>query len=346
MSFQALSISVPGSIMITGEHAVVYGHPAIVCAVEQRVTVHFTPRSDRFVHVNSEICAPQIMSIDEAEAVGPLKYVFGAIALYRDQLETGFDIVITSHINPTLGLGSSAAVTIAILAGLMAYSSNFPLSQIPNGDHLLSKIDQGTLHNQALRLVRSVQGRGSGADLAASLHGGMIAYQLPSAMLSGSEYDIKTQARIEKLPSPPQMSLCYCGYKTPTGEVLAKIADKMRGNEAAFQKLYSEMGRVASSTIEAVKNKDWQQFFSNINDYQELMIALGVSDTTLDKLITQARSFKNVHCAKISGSGLGDCILAFGDTPDHHMSVKLAQHGLHYKILTECGRKGRDKENV
>ena len=46
--------SAPGSIMITGEHAVVYGHKAIVAAVEQRISVTLTPRQDDQVRITSE----------------------------------------------------------------------------------------------------------------------------------------------------------------------------------------------------------------------------------------------------------------------------------------------------
>ena len=41
-----ISTSAPGSLMISGEHAVVYGHPAIVCAIDARVHITLTPADD------------------------------------------------------------------------------------------------------------------------------------------------------------------------------------------------------------------------------------------------------------------------------------------------------------
>ncbi len=58
------------------------------------------------------------------------------------------------------------------------------------------------------------------------------------------------------------------------------------------------------------------------------MVELGVSDPTLDDLITRARGSEGVRAAKISGSGLGDCIVAFGPATDHHMAAHLATQGL------------------
>ena len=328
MTLASLKVSAPGSIMITGEHAVVYGHPAIVCAVEQRLTVSFKARTDRLVNVQSDICDPITMSIEDATATGPLRYVFGAIALYRDHLSYGFDITIASDINPTLGLGSSAAVTIAMLGGLHFLTAHQQDASLPVSE--LSKI-----HRQALGLVRSVQGRGSGADLAASLFGGMVAYQLPQALLSGSDLSPHSCARIDKLPDPPEMSLCYCGYKTPTGEVLKRIAERMVGKEAAFEALYGRMGAISAQTIDAVKKGDWTTFSHSINLYQDLMVELGVSDPALDDLIARARGSDHVSAAKISGSGLGDCIVAFGSPPEHHMAAILAPQGLRIDQSTE-----------
>ncbi len=155
-----------------------------------------------------------------------------------------------------------------------------------------------------------------------------MAYQLPQELLSGSDLSTQSHAQIEKLPDPPEMSLCYCGYKTPTGDVLARIAERMVGKEAAFDALYSRMGAVSAQTINAVKKGDWTAFFHSINLYQDLMVELGVSDPTLDDLITRARGSEGARAAKISGSGLGDCIVAFGPATDHHMAAHLATQGL------------------
>lgn len=292
--------SAPGSIMITGEHAVVYGHRSIVAAVEQRITVALTPRPDRFVTIRSSIAPSFETSLDDLAEGGDYKFVLAAIGLHQREFETGFDLSISSEIDPTLGLGSSSAVTVACLGAIL---------------QLLGK-SSDDLHAQALSIVRSIQGRGSGADLAAACYGGMIAYRaLPSVEHA-------------PLPSPPQLSLKYAGYKTPTSEVLQMIAARMEGDEAAFDSLYAEMGAEADQAIAAAQNKDWPAFASSLMRYQTLMARLGVSDDVLDQIIADAIEDEGVMAAKISGSGLGDCVAALGACPDGFTLAPIAQLGL------------------
>ena len=177
--------------------------------------------------------------------------------------------------------------------------------------------------------MRHLQGRGSGADLAASLFGGMIAYQLPHAMLLGTP-STGDHADIYPLGTPPTMGLSYCGYKTPTGDVLAKIATDRVGRETEFDALYDQMGKNAKCCIEFAKLNDWPNMGRLMNDYQELMKTLGVSDTKLDQIVKQAKHHHGIWAAKISGSGLGDCVLSFGDVPDGFTPVNFADTGLRF----------------
>lgn len=294
--------SAPGSIMITGEHAVVYGHKAIVAAIEQRISVTLSPRQDDQVRITSEIADPLETSLSDLATAGPYKFVLAAVATLRAELPGGFDLSITSQIDPTLGLGSSAAVTVASLGALLTFCD----------------MDTGApeVHAKAHQIILDIQGRGSGADLAASAMGGMIAYAAPP------------QVQMDRLPAPPELSLCYCGYKTPTAVVLEKIATDMEGREAAYDTLYAEMGEIADATIKAAQSEDWAAFADLLNAYQTKMEQLGVCDDTLAGIIMKAQKSDGLFAAKISGSGLGDCILAVGRPPAGFEPVKLAEKGL------------------
>lgn len=185
---KTLTASAPGSIMITGEHAVVYGAPAIVCAIEQRIRIRVSTRADREIHIESALAAHHT---DLATLADHPQLRFLIAALRQNPPASGLDITIDSDIDPTLGLGSSAAVTAAITALLYRLRGQNP--------------DLLALHRAAYRTILTVQQRGSGADLAASLAGGIIAYQ-------NRPFTV-----ITPLPAPPSgLSLRYAGYKTPT----------------------------------------------------------------------------------------------------------------------------------
>ena len=293
-----LTASAPGSIMITGEHAVVYGAPAIVCAIDQYIHVRIRSRADREIHIKSALGEHHT---DLATLADHPALRFVIAALRQTPPASGLDIAIRSEIDPTLGLGTSAAVTAALTLLLYRLRGQNP--------------DLLTLHRAAYRTILSVQQRGSGADLAASLAGGIIAYQN------------RPFTRIEQLPTPPAgLSLRYAGYKTPTAEVLARIATWAASDPAYSRDLYARMGASSARSIAAAESGDWADFYAALNAYQELLQALGVCDETQSAHLAAARP--QAHAAKISGSGLGDCILALAARPPaEHQPVTIAAAG-------------------
>lgn len=89
------------------------------------------------------------------------------------------------------------------------------------------------------------------------------------------------------------------------------------------------MGVSADNAIAAAKAQDWQTFAQALNHYQHHLDALGVSDATLHQLLAQARTHADCQAVKISGSGLGDCIVALGNTPPPaHIPVTIANTGV------------------
>lgn len=301
MTPPSITASAPGSIMISGEHAVVYGKPAIVAAIEGRIYVTISPRTDNKISIDSALGDYE----SDAHPLTPqpkLRFVLAAISRFPER--QGMHLDIESHIDATLGLGTSAAVTIATLGGLCAFYQR--------------KIDNYALHQTALDIVQSIQQRGSGADLAASLWGGMIAYRRAA------------QTSVTPLPAPlERMALANCGYKTPTAEVLAMIAEKMTQSPARYAAIYREMGEVTTCSIAYAQKKQWSDFYQSLEDYQVLMTDLGVCDEKLQAMLDAAHRYPDTRASKISGSGLGDCIVTFATTlPPEHTAAPLATQGL------------------
>ncbi|MEL6915371.1 MAG: mevalonate kinase [Pseudomonadota bacterium] len=276
--------------MITGEHAVVHGYPALVAAVAMRATVEVTRLQGRHVEISSAVGSLST-TLDRLSIEGPLRFLIAAIKALEPP--HGLRIAVTSAIDPTLGLGSSAAVTVACLGAL---------------DRLIGR--GIAVHPTALRIVREVQGRGSGADLAASFEGGMITYAL--------------DASPERMPLPPTLSLKYVGYKTPTQDVLAGV--EAAWTDRDVEPLYARMGDASKAAILASRARDWSTVAAALDLYQGLMAELGVSNPDLDRLVCEGR--KEAMAAKISGSGLGDCVLAFGGVPKGWERAKVDPRGL------------------
>ena len=87
MSF--IKVSAPGSLMLTGEHAVLHGSPAAACAVDKRIYLTLKPRTDREVHIESPL-GNLDTTLDSLPAESQFKFIIEAIR--QNKLNLGVDI--------------------------------------------------------------------------------------------------------------------------------------------------------------------------------------------------------------------------------------------------------------
>ena len=111
--------------MLMGEHAVLRGQPAIVCAISKRMKIELTPRDDKAVLLHSALGEHET-TLDELAPSDSFRFVLGAIRTCRADLKQGFELDIKSEMSHQMGLGSSAAVTVATLAALAGAKGKEP----------------------------------------------------------------------------------------------------------------------------------------------------------------------------------------------------------------------------
>ncbi|MEE9303775.1 MAG: hypothetical protein V3U84_08300, partial [Thiotrichaceae bacterium] len=154
-----------------------------------------------------------------------------------------------------------------------------------------------------LKAILQIQGSGSGTDLAISLAGGCVGFH-PNTQ------------KISLLPLSLPFTLVYVGYKTPTPEVLKQVRENWKSNPDGLKQLYRSMGDITQKAL-SIKQMNKQtnkleNLGSLMNQYQILMQKLGVSDKQTENLLVQLHSNADFFGVKISGSGLGDCLIALG----------------------------------
>ena len=281
-----IKVSAPGSLMLTGEHAVLHGSPAAACAVDKRIYLTLSPRNDRTVHIESPLGSLET-TLDSLPEESQFKFIIEAIKLVR--LNIGVDIKTESEFSSTVGLGSSAAVTVCTCMAL-----NTLKGIIPKRDELFC---------QCYNVVHGVQKTGSGCDLAASIYGGIIAMESKDGQYTPRKLDC---------PSLPEIDLYYCGYKMKTPEVIALVNKKAQAEPEKYEKLYQYMTQVAGATVTLLERGNFEMVGNLFGKYQILMEQLGVCDDTLKDMVTQLQNDSKVLGAKISGSGLGDCVISLG----------------------------------
>jgi mevalonate kinase len=310
-------VSAPGSAMLMGEHAVLHGYPAIVCALNSRLHAKLIPRTDNKICIHSDRFGKYIyhnLATDHYDNKQDLysakfQFIISAInyALQNYQNNNhktkGFDLHISSQFSATIGFGSSAAVTVATLGVIQLW--------------LQKKLDRTQIMQDGVNIIRKVQGRGSGADVAASTHGGIL------------QYNAQTISA-QKLANIPTIDLIYTGYKTPTVDVIEIVNKNFAHNKTTLKTIFNTIGSLTLKAITCIETENWIELGKLFDQHYQEQVKLGVSDTTIAKLILQTHQIKSVLGAKISGSGLGDCIVVLGDVANHidSLQVSIDKNGL------------------
>lgn len=277
--------SAPGSLMMLGEHAVLHGGQALVAAINYRMHVTLTPRQDSKVKFHSVMGNYESL-LSTLSVVAPFEFVLTTLKKYQTQFPSGFELTAQSEFSHQIGFASSAAVTVATLRAIHAW-----LNIAVTDDELIL---------EARNIVREVQGMGSGADVAASVLGGVVAFRAEPF-------------RAEKLGFDYPITVVYSGTKTKTAEVIRYVNDKFTENRSDYEKIMKGIAACAEAGILASRNHDHATLGSIMNQQQDLMRELKVNTPYLQTVIDAIQNDPNILGTKISGSGLGDCAIGLGE---------------------------------
>ncbi|WP_281647823.1 mevalonate kinase [Parendozoicomonas sp. Alg238-R29] len=274
-------VSAPGSTMLFGEHAVLHGEAAIACAMDARLSVKASLRHDRHVVIRSALGGFET-ELDDLDKSRTHRFILALLKRWQNRLPAGIELDIESDFSHTVGLGSSAALTVAVAAAFR-HLCGLPLKQ-------------RVLLDECLAVVQEVQGGGSGTDLVASIYGGIVHYRPDTRSVT-------------PLGDTLPVALHYCGYKTPTPDVIARVNSERMLTPALYDHLFRMMGECTQQAAGAIREGGLARLGRCMNVYHGLLDSLGVCDIALAGMVHQLRS-RGVLGAKISGSGLGDCVIS------------------------------------
>lgn len=297
-----VTASAPGKLMIVGEHAVLYGQPCIVTAVNARLRVTVRHSEER----QSRIDVPPYVNT---------RFVDAALARARERwrIHTPVDIQTASDFPPTYGFGSSAAVVVATLKALAVLWEKH--------------VDNTELFQMARDVVIKVQGVGSGFDVAAAIWGGTI-------------YFADNGSVIEPLNGLSlSMIIGYTGEKADTTQLVSEVASKRAQYPERVDRIMQAIGQYVDQGKKSLVEGEWDRVGKIMNFVQEYLRDLGVSSGALENLIKAARDAGALG-AKLSGAGGGDCMIALV-TKESRESVAAAIRSVGGQVLNvDMGAQG------
>jgi len=321
-----ISAQAPGKLIISGEHAVVAGAPAIAIAIDRyakttvsQIKTEVSSVLFNLLNINhrTKISRTSLKSLASKIRRGYQSFLNGDKSI-KDVLEkpfellhytaqnileklgipeesNSFEIHTESDIPISCGLGSSAASIVSTNYALSQFLQQFNQNQNQNQNHPLSINAAGACSNYSnysnyfewcLDAENIQHGKSSGIDIQMSLNGGMARYQ------KGVFTPLKTKQY------PWEILIINTGPSgSSTGECVAHT-------QKIFQTepdLLNKITQITNQIQTAIETADLALFISNIQKNHEILTQLGVVPPSIQKLIKNLEELGGA--GKICGSG-------------------------------------------
>ena len=273
--------SAPGKIILFGEHFVVHGTPAILAAIDKRVTVTSAFIDNNTIKVNSQLGTIEVpISSSYKEVKSEFRpFVFLANKMINsNQNVSGLEITIDSDIPIGVGLGSSSACCVAATTSISG---------------LFKELSSEESLSMSIEAEKTIFPDTSGADCTVCTYGGMIEY--PS---------------IEKIDNTFDLNLLIANYMIPhnTKNSVEKVNKFKENDEERFSQLCDLESKLIDEVITAMKNNNATTFGLKMSENQKYLEEIQVSNETINGMIS---SLKEISIGtKITGAGDGGCIIA------------------------------------
>jgi len=293
-----VTASAPAKVILTGEHFVVYGEPAVVMAIDCYVHVTVSERQDRAIHIISDLGISGLYAGNEysPEKGGPqaknvLRPVNIAAKTVLDLLEkkTGLEIKVDSQIPVAAGLGSSGALAVATVAAV--------------GKLLGTDFSRDELIKLSFDSERFVHFEPSGIDQTISSSGGVVVYRKGERL---SPIEVKSEIPIV---------IGNTGIPRKTGDLVNAVKKRLNDFPEVLEPIVHAAGGLSSWAVKALLDGNLERLGELMSINHGLLSAIGVSNEPLDRLVYAARKAGALG-AKLTGAGGGGCMIALSTLED------------------------------
>lgn len=271
-------------LILFGEHAVVYGAPAIVAGTGVGATATLRFANEPQLIVTDGVTGAVHATVEPTDEE-PLARAFGAILDVFDARKVRASVVV--HVPIGAGMGSSAAMALALARALVEYT-DAPAELVAEAVAASETVFHGTP---------------SGVDQAAAMREGIFRFRRDA------------EPSIEPLRVPDVHLLV--SHASP-GESTSEMVSRVRAFHDAFEetatRIDDTIGDIVKQAARAMTAGDWTTVGALMNVNHGLLSALGVSSESLDAACHVARR-AGAWGAKLTGAGGGGCVVAIAEQP-------------------------------
>ncbi|MGQ9925694.1 MAG: mevalonate kinase [Chloroflexaceae bacterium] len=281
-----ISASAPGKLILCGEHAVVYGRPAIAAPLDDvrayaRIEPGVPGSGLRFI-------APDLGEIWTAadQPEHPLSELALAALARLGQGETDLIVQLRSDIPIASGMGSGAAIGTALVRALAAHAG---VALTPEEVAALVYASERRFH-----------GTPSGIDNTVVAHERVIWFERrePAPL-------IETLT----IAAPLLLVVGDTGVRSATRLPVGAVQEGWRADPRRYEALFDQVGELVTRARAALATGDIPLLGALLNANQALLEQIGVSSPDLEHLVAVARAAGALG-AKLSGAGWGGVMLA------------------------------------
>ena len=286
--------SASGKVILFGEHFVVYGVKAILCAINKRVTVTAEKIKEDIISIQSNIGNLELEpNKDISEIDSPLKPFYYLANKIIQNKNTGIKIKVESEIPLGVGLGSSSACCVAGAAAI---------------SRLFSNISKEEILGLAIEAEKTIFQNTSGADCTVCTFGGIM------------EYDKENGFSKIKFEPNFHLVIANSNIKHSTKLIVKDVKSFKENNEDEFSNLCKDEEKLVEDVLELFKKNNIKGLGEKINENQRYLETIGISNEKIRKMIQIGK--ESSFGAKITGAGGGGCVFALTDDTNLNETIK------------------------
>ena len=296
-----------GKIILLGEHAVVYGRPAIALPIPLAVEAAVRKEGDGINVLIPRWGIEQKVRPSAPGFAGIIATLMSQIGLASENMT----IEVFPHIPRAMGLGGSSALAVAILrAADEAYGL---------------QLSDGRINELAFECEKTAHGTPSGIDNTVATYGAPLLYQR-------QQDEAQQQARFTNitLGQPLEIVIGVTGKESLTADTVARVRASWQQYPDRYESLFDQIGQLTSVGQSALQEGRLDELGELMNLCHGYLNALQLSTPELEELVHIARRHGAIG-AKLTGGGGGGSMIAL--CPDATHSVQKAFEAAGYKAI-------------